>query len=193
MSYHKDKFWWLLNYIKVKSPELKINIYKRASLYKNEDTSGVCDFFRKTISIALDKSNWEWNIIVLAHEYNHYLISKKRGAKAEKKITKNYHLFDRQSVSKEKREKYSCQVAHEEYLTDINAAKFLDKLDIKYNKKEFWLRANSYMMTIKFFNKVVDVKSIFDKIYGSKKLSLKQVIKPLSKKDKERIKALLNE
>lgn len=182
----KEQFYHILNDIKQKHPSLKIRLYKAATL-PNGDLGGYMD---NKIMMAIGGKNqlgqiaWKENILTLCHEYAHYLRDLKNPKYQNWIGCLNHYIEQKQSFAD--RVQMASYIALDEYTTDTQSVKILKKYGVKFSKRDFWRNAHSYALKIKmspWTKQYVGENKVPLSFTKSKKISYKEIFKPLTRSE----------
>lgn len=177
MPIYEKIFYNILDDIRKKHPNLKINLFKTTQFADSAQGEYVHNYIRIAINNA-----WEHNIMTLLHEYSHFLRECKYSREQRRYINRVYDNYDKNGLTKKERYKLLCAVAKEEYLTDIMAAKFLKKYKVPELLKEHIKDANRYNLAIKYSLYMNGYTFLRNKVKISDKLMFGQLSgRPLTK------------
>lgn len=190
---NKQDFLNCVDFLKKKSPELKIKITNKTM------TDGCADgeYCDNEIEIAIKRKSWDYLIGVLLHEYAHHLIHNKiMKSKGKREANKVYYAGGALYSPKEK---YETKVAAakivllDEYYADCLAHKLAKKLGFTNTVRDWWYQTNTYNYIIKYFLETgILVEDFANNIRApNRRFSKKEILQPLSKYKKNEIDGLL--
>jgi len=181
-------FFALVKEIKKAHPKLKVRVFKKKdSLPGGAHGEYGWGELKLAVGNAYGTDGWEWAIGVLAHEYAHYLREKRHSASYNNKTYRATYRLYSSKTSPEKRAQALYWVLRDEYYTDVEAYDILKKWGLEpYFKKMWWKWAATYNYKIKYYFESGIFISGGDGLFKvkNKKLTLQEIIAPLTKREK---------